>query len=48
VRIEELDIADLKDWLSKTDNADIKKVYTNLLTGSVRHLQAFQAELDRL
>lgn len=35
--IEELDIYDLKELLSKTDNNDIKIVYLNLLKGSRNH-----------
>ena len=39
--IEDLDIADLEHWLSKTDNEDIKFVYENLMKGSRNHLRAF-------
>ncbi|MDD3078927.1 MAG: DUF2202 domain-containing protein [Paludibacter sp.] len=39
--IEEYDIADLKTEISKTENADIIKVYTNLKRASGYHLKAF-------
>ena len=39
--IEDLDIADLKYWINKTDNEDIKFVYENLMKGSRNHLRAF-------
>jgi len=39
--IEEYDIADLWKLLSETDNADVKRVYGNLLRGSAFHLRAF-------
>ena len=45
--IEELDIYDLKELLSKTDNDDIKIVYLNLLKGSRNHLRSFDRQLDR-
>lgn len=45
--IEELDIYDLKELLSKTDNDDIKIVYLNLLKGSRNHLRSFDSQLDR-
>ena len=45
--IEELDIYDLKELLSKTDNDDIKIVYLNLLKGSRNHLCLFDRQLDR-
>lgn len=43
VEIEKLDIADLKEALSKTTNADVKLVYGNLLRGSENHLRAFSS-----
>jgi len=39
--IEELDIKDLKDHISKTDNKDIAFVFQNLMKGSRNHLRAF-------
>jgi len=39
--IEEYDIADLRKLIAETQNADIKKVYTNLLNGSYNHIKAF-------
>ncbi len=43
--IEEYDIADLQALLAETRNADLIKVYTNLLKGSENHLRAFVASL---
>lgn len=45
VLIEETDIADLKKAISRTDNRDIVRVYTNLLNGSLNHLSAFSRVL---
>ncbi len=45
--IEELDIVDIRGYLSKTDNEDIKLVYENLLKGSRNHLRAFVSTLRR-
>ena len=39
--IEDLDIYDLDVALEKTDNEDIKTIYTNLRNGSYHHMQAF-------
>ncbi len=39
--IEDLDIKDLEDYISKTDNKDIAFVYQNLMKGSRNHLRAF-------
>ncbi len=39
--IEEVDIKDLEEWLSKTDNEDIKLVFESLMAGSENHLRAF-------
>ncbi len=43
--IEEVDIRDLKEWLSKVDNSDITQVYENLMRGSRNHLRAFTSVL---
>ncbi len=43
--IEEVDIEDLKEWLSKVDNTDITQVYENLMSGSRNHLRAFTSIL---
>lgn len=45
VRIEELDIADLQADLTAVRQADVRKVYLNLLKGSQQHLRAFTAQL---
>lgn len=45
--IEDLDISDLKEYLSQTkDEAEIW-VYTNLLKGSENHMRSFARQLDR-
>lgn len=43
--IEELDIRDLRLLIEGTDNADIKRVYSNLMRGSGFHLRAFTSML---
>ncbi len=48
VTIEEMDISDLETRLLETDNPDIQRVYTNLLSASRQHLTTFQAQLERL
>jgi len=45
--IEELDIKDLQEAISRTDNPDIKRVYSNLMRGSKNHLRAFVRLLRR-
>jgi len=49
VAIEELDIADLKADISKLDEteSDVKIVYESLLSGSQKHLTAFNGQLSR-
>ena len=49
VAIEELDIADLNSSLSSlgSTDADIKSVYESLLSGSKKHLSAFNRQLSR-
>ncbi len=44
--IEDLDIYDLKECLSKTDNQDISTVFQNLMKGSRNHLRAFSRMLS--
>lgn len=46
VLIEKRDIADLESALKATDKIDIKAVYTNLLAGSLNHLDAFEQVLQ--
>lgn len=43
--IEEIDILDLKEELELTTNADIERVYDNLLQGSYNHLRSFVTNL---
>lgn len=45
--IEDLDISDLKEYLSKTNDEAEIRVYTNLLKGSENHMRAFTRQLDR-
>jgi hypothetical protein len=44
--IEDLDILDLKKYLSTTDNSDIKVLYQNLMKGSRNHLRSFVSQLN--
>ncbi len=46
--IEDLDIADLEELISNTDNNDIKTVYENLKRGSENHIRAFTSWLEKL
>jgi hypothetical protein len=41
VKIEELDIKDLKDSLATVQSTDVRRVYQNLLRASENHLRAF-------
>ena len=47
VAIEEVDIADLQNYLAATNKSDIVNVYTMLLNGSYNHLNAFNYQLAR-
>ncbi len=44
IAIEELDIKDLEELISQTDNPTIIRVYENLLAGSENHLEAFNSQ----
>lgn len=46
--IEEVDIVDLKDWVSKVSHDDIKQVFECLMMGSRNHLRAFTGTLKNL
>ena len=46
--IEETDIKDLQEWLSKVDNPDIIQVFEYLMRGSRNHLRAFVSTLENL
>lgn len=46
--IEDLDINDLQNLLAQTANEDVKRVYENLLAGSMNHLRAFVNTLANL
>jgi hypothetical protein len=43
--IEDLDIYDLKQWITKIDNQDIKYVYENLTKGSRNHMRSFYGQI---
>ncbi|TCK06317.1 DUF2202 domain-containing protein [Phorcysia thermohydrogeniphila] len=45
--IEDLDIKDLEEAISKTDNEDVEVVYQNLMKGSRNHMRAFVRLLRR-
>ena len=45
--IEEIDILDLNEQVANTDEADIRKLFANLLQGSHNHLRAFVSDLER-
>ncbi len=44
--IEEIDILDLQTDLAQIDNADIQRVFNNLLKGSYNHLRSFTSTLS--
>jgi hypothetical protein len=46
--IEDMDIYDLQKLVDETDNADITRVYLNLMKGSKNHLRAFVGALEIL
>lgn len=46
--IEDLDIRDLNEAISQSDNEDIKLIFGNLTAGSHNHLRAFSARLGGL
>lgn len=43
--IEDLDIYDLNNWMTKVDNEDIKYVYEQLNKGSRNHLRSFYSQV---
>lgn len=43
--IEDLDIFDLNNWMTKVDNQDIKFVYQNLTKGSRNHMRSFYGQV---
>jgi hypothetical protein len=46
IMIEELDIKDISEAVTRTDNADIALVYENLTRGSRNHLRSFYRQLS--
>ncbi|GAB7014682.1 hypothetical protein JCM10550A_00480 [Methanogenium cariaci] len=47
ILVEETDIVDLRDAMSRTENGDIRYVYDNLIRGSENHLRAFVRNLEQ-
>ena len=45
--VEETDIKDLQEWLSKVNHEDIKQVFECLMMGSRNHLRAFTSTLEK-
>ncbi len=45
--IEDLDIYDLKNALSRTNNQDVKYIYQNIQRGSRNHMRSFNINLQR-
>jgi hypothetical protein len=46
--IEEIDMIDLQVAIDETDNADIQRLYENLMSGSRNHLRAFVGQIENL
>jgi hypothetical protein len=46
--VEDVDIYDIDEILSKNDNQDIQVVFTNLRNGSIKHLQRFYTDLKTI
>ena len=46
IAIEKQDIADLESAVKETDRTDVKTVYTNLMAGSLSHLESFEHVLE--
>lgn len=45
ITIEDLDIHDLENYISQTNNSNIKIVYENLMKGSRNHLRSFYSQI---
>jgi len=46
--IEELDMIDLQAAIDASDNADIRQLYENLMSGSRNHLRAYVGQIENL
>ena len=46
--IEEIDMIDLQHAIDETDNADIQRLYENLMSGSKNHLRAYVGQIENL
>lgn len=47
IKIEKLDIEDLKELITKTKNQDLLTVFTNLMQSSQNHLESFTRQLSK-
>ena len=45
ITIEDLDIRDLENYISQTNNSNIKIVYENLMKGSRNHMRSFYSQI---
>jgi hypothetical protein len=46
--IEEIDMIDLQEAIDASDNADIRQLYENLMSGSRNHLRAYVGQIEDL
>jgi hypothetical protein len=46
--IEEIDMIDLQEAIDASDNADIRQLYENLMSGSRNHLRAYVGQIENL
>lgn len=46
IQIEKADIADLEEAIKQTTRLELKRLYTNLMTASFNHLEAFETNLE--
>jgi hypothetical protein len=44
--IEEIDMIDLQEAIDASDNADIRRLYENLMSGSRNHLRAYVGQIE--
>ena len=44
--IEEIDMIDLQRAIDESDNADIQRLYENLMSGSRNHLRAYVSQIE--
>lgn len=46
IQIEKADIADLEEAIKQTTRLELKRLYTNLMSASFNHLEAFETNLE--